>query len=126
MPPPPCFAWSTSPRTSCGGGIAAQQIKPSLHLLAEIRGDHLWIGAYRVGGAGHQQAAADADRDAVGARRHRSHIVLDQHHGELALEAKEKFDLTFCFLAADTGHRLVRPKQIWAPPARGGQLPRPA
>ena len=69
-------------------------------------------------------AAADQDGDAVGEREHRGHVVLDQHHGELALEAEQQVDLPLGFLAADAGHRLVEQKQRRLHGERDGKLER--
>src|SRR5215472_16303249 len=58
----------------------------TLLLLAEIGLPYLSIGPDRLRRAGRDDAAIDQDRDPIGQREHRLHIVLDQQNGEFALE----------------------------------------
>ena len=52
------------------------------------------------------------------------HIVLDQHHRQLTLEAEQQVNQPFGLLAADAGHRLVEQKQGRLHGERDGKLER--
>ena len=84
----------------------------ALHLLAEIGGDHLRVGAHLRRRAARQDAAVDQHRDAVRQREHRVHVVLDQHHREAALQAAQRRDQPLGLVAAGAGHRLVEQQQL--------------
>src|SRR5450759_368519 len=59
----------------------------SLHLFAEIGSDDLRIGTHDVRCAAHENWAVEQHRDAVGKRKDRRHIVLDEQHGKAPLES---------------------------------------
>jgi hypothetical protein len=55
-------------------------------LIAEIGALDLFVAPDIGGCPGGDDAAIDQDRDAVGERKHRLHVVLDQYNGDLAAE----------------------------------------
>src|SRR5215469_10818091 len=59
------------------------------------------------GGSGCDDTAADQDRDAVGEREHRVHVVLDQEDRVLPFQARQQLRHRARFLDAQTRHRLV-------------------
>src|SRR5712692_11272389 len=87
------FGWSRSLRKT-GAHFSCERFESAitLLLLAEIGLAHLGIGADRLRGAGRDDAAIDQDRDPVGEREHRLHVVLDQQNRELALELAQHLD----------------------------------
>src|SRR5215469_3256319 len=60
-----------------------------------------------VGGSGCDDTAADQDRDAVGEREHRVHVVLDQEDRVLPFQARQQLRHRARPLDAQTRHRLV-------------------
>src|SRR4051794_5156150 len=69
-----------------------------------IPADHLWL-------AGSDDAAIDQNRDAVGQREHRLHVVLDQHDGEFAPQFLQKRHHARGFRDTEAGHRLIEQQQ---------------
>jgi hypothetical protein len=80
------------------------------------------MGADLVGRARRQDAAVDQHGDAVGQRKDRVHVVLDQQHGALALQAAQQLDHALALLDAHARHRLVEQQQAGIGRQRHGDL----
>src|SRR5262249_56039193 len=81
----------------------------TLLLLAEIGLPHFGVGPDRLRRAGRDDAAIDQDRDAIGQREYRLHIVLDQQNREFALELAQRPDHARALIRPHPGHRLLHP-----------------
>src|SRR5262245_28683804 len=96
-----------------------------LLLLAEIGLAHLGIGPDRLRAARGDDAAVDQDRDPVGEREHRLHIMLDQQDRQLALELAQRPDHARALLRSHSGHRLVEQQHARSRGERHGDLELP-
>src|SRR5260370_22669721 len=85
-------------------------------LIAEIGALDLLVLANLGGRAGRDDPAIDQDRDAVGERKHRLHVVLDQHDRDLLAQLLEQLHHARGFGDAEAGHRLPHPPPLPTPP----------
>ena len=81
-------------------------------LVAEIGALDFLVAADRGGHAGGDDAAIDQNRDAVGEREHRFHVVLDQHDGDFLPQLLQQRHHARRFGDAEAGHRLVQQQQL--------------
>src|SRR5262245_65427192 len=79
----------------------------TLLLLAEIGLPHLGVGPDRLRRAGRDDATIDQDRNAIGQREHRLHIVLDQQNRESALDLAKRLTPARAPTRANPAHRLA-------------------
>src|SRR5262249_38279131 len=86
--------WTTDDRCPFPSSVLCppSSVIRSPHLVAEIGRRYLRIGAHLLRRAAREHATIDEHRDAVGERKHRRHVVLDQHHGKAALEPAQQTD----------------------------------
>ena len=76
-------------------------------LVAEIGALDLFVAADRIGFAGGDDAAVNQNRDAVGEREHRLHVVLDQYDGDFLPQFLQQRHHAGGFGDAEPGHRLI-------------------
>src|SRR5215468_11628310 len=82
-------------------------------LLAKISVADLRIAANIFWLSGSDQPAIDQDRDTVGQREDRLHVMLDQEYCQFLLELAKRGDHTRRFFRPESSHRFVKQQHAW-------------
>ena len=79
--------------------------------MSEIGVSYALVGPDLIGASGRHVSSADKDSNAVGKRKDRIHIVLDQKNGAELLDLGEQALHSCAVLTSHPGHRLVEKDQ---------------
>src|SRR3954471_3902836 len=116
--------------STCAGPYAdcrcsTASIAASLHLVAEIGGDHPRIGTDLGGRAGCDDVTVDQHRNTVGQREHGRHVMLDQHDREPSFELPQHANEARGLVAPGARHWLIEQQQFRLHRERNGEFERP-